>query len=64
MGQRNYFQRQKLLDENTTWVRGTIFNDKLLDENIAWVRGAILCYTLNMIITKEETKLIKAHNNK
>ena len=21
-------QRQKLLNENTTWVRGTIFNDK------------------------------------
>ena len=47
MGQKNYFQRQKLLDENTTWVR-----------------GAILCYPLNMIITKEETKLIKAHNKK
>ena len=37
---------------------------KLLDEDTTWIRGIILCDTLNMIITKEESKWIKTHNKK
>ena len=41
-----------------------IQQQKLLYENTTWIKGTILRYTWNTIITKEESKWIRTHNEK
>ena len=65
------YYRQILLDETDektkylqTLKTQLTQQQKLIDENSIWIRETILCDTLTMIITKEESNSIKTHNNK
>ena len=58
--------RQILLDkigEKTKYLKALktqlMQQQKLLDNNTTWIRRIILRYTLNMIITENESKWIK-----
>ena len=60
---RNRYYRWTLLDEIDekakhlkTLKTQMMQQQKLLYENTTWIRGTILHYTLNTIITKEESK--------
>ena len=56
------------IDEKTKYLKTLktqlMQQQKLLYENTTWIRGTILRYTLNTIITKEESKWIRTHNKK
>ena len=68
---KNRYYRRILLDEideKTKYLKTLktqlTQQQKLLYENTTWIRGTILRYTLNTIITKEESKWIRIHNQK
>ena len=56
------------IDEKTKYLKTLktqlTKQQKLPNENITSIRRTILCYTLNIIIQKEEIKRIKTHNKK
>ena len=68
---KNRYYRRILLDEideKTKYLKTLktqlTQQQKLLYENTTWIRGTILRYTLDTIITTEESKWIRTHNKK
>ena len=65
-----YYRRILLdeIDEKTKYLKTLktqlTQQQKLLYENTTWIRGTILRYTLDTIITKDESKWIRTHNEK